>query len=157
MFISRINNVLNFFFENVDSSGYSNVILTNVVPWEYESRAFCKGLLRLLIATESRQQNLLWLVNFILKIYAEMWFRKQYIPKVQNGLVNPFFLLSVVQDFVDSRISFAVIIIVFPSFHSRKKNHFFWYLFMIGDLKILFQCPQNLQQHSKQCIFMNST
>ena len=36
-------------------------------------------LLRLYVATESRDENLLWLVNFILKMYADMWFRKKSV------------------------------------------------------------------------------
>ena len=89
-------------------------------------------LLRLYVATESRDENLLLLVNFILKMYAEMWFRKKCIPQVQNGLVNLFLMLNAMRDFDDSRISFVVIIIAYPSFHSRKKNKFLGFFLWLG-------------------------
>ena len=82
-------------------------------------------LLRLYVATESRDENLLSLVNIILKIYAEMWFRKKCIQQVQNGVVNLFLLLKAMLDLDDSRILF-VVRIAYPFFQSRKKINFFW-------------------------------
>ena len=54
-----------------------------------------------------------------------MWFRKKFIPQVQNGLVNLFLMLNAMRYFEDSRISFMFIKIAYPSFHSRKKIIFF--------------------------------
>ena len=51
-------------------------------------------LLRLYVATESRDKNLLLLVNFILKLYAEMWFGRKCIPQVQKSLVHLFLMLN---------------------------------------------------------------
>ena len=56
-------------------------------------------LIRLYVATESRDENLLLLVNFILKVYAEMWFRKKCILQVHNDLVHLFLMLNYLRDF----------------------------------------------------------
>ena len=87
-------------------------------------------LLRLYVATGSRDESLIILVNFTLKMYAEMWFRKKCIPQAQNGLVNLILILNAMRDFDDSRISFVVIIIAYPSFLSRKKKIIFFCIFL---------------------------
>ena len=45
------------------------------------------------------------MVNLILKMYAELWFRIEYRPQVQNGPTHLFQMLNALQDFDYSRVS----------------------------------------------------
>ena len=90
-------------------------------------------LFRFYVATESRDVNLIIQVIFILKMYAEMWFRKKGIPLVQNGLGNSFLKLDAPRDFDDKSNFFRGYHNSLFLFPFKEKSNFF----MIGDLKIL--------------------
>ena len=53
-------------------------------------------ILRLYVATEFPDENLLIMLNFILKVYAKMWFRIKRRPQVH--------MLNALRDFNDSRV-----------------------------------------------------
>ena len=57
-------------------------------------------------------------------MYAEMWFNKKCIPQGQNSFVNLFLMLNAMRDFCDSRTSFMVMIIAYPTLNSRKTPFF---------------------------------
>ena len=64
-----------------------------------------KRMLRLYVATESLVDNILLLVNFISKVYAEMWFRIKCRQQVQDGPARSFHELDAQRDLNDSRLS----------------------------------------------------
>ena len=147
------------------------LVSTGIVPESLEKRhpdnmsharwlTTTNMLLRLFVARESQDENLLLQAKFILNMYAEMWFREKCKPQVQNGLVNLFLMLITRRDFDDSRISFVVILIAHPSFHSRK-NHFFCIFFYWGpqdtvlvssNFATTFKTVRIYELHLTQCL-----
>ena len=51
-------------------------------------------ILRLYVAAESPDENLLITVNFMLKVYAQVWFRIKCRPQFQNGPTHLFHMLN---------------------------------------------------------------
>ena len=80
-------------------------------------------IVRLYVATESPDENLLLLVKCTLKVYAEMWLRVRCKPRIQLCPAYLFPMLNVLRDLDDSKIvSLVTPVIQGKAFFTHSDN-----------------------------------
>ena len=85
--------------------------------------ATANSILRLYVATESLDVNLIIKITFISKMYADLWFRIKCRPQVESGPTHLFHMLNALR---------GMRLLIYG-----KKNQYFSVLPMNGNLKIL--------------------